>query len=712
MNFDTIINKIEGFIYGTDGELPLKRKIYLLLSFSSIVVLLGGLTTNIMLDISILSSIAVSIGILFLSIFYFTARNFPKKKLIVNPLFFSSIVLLTFGWFTNGGYDGNVKTLMMVFFIAIYFIANPKMRIWVFISYLLMFSFSVIVQFIFPNSVLAYESLNQRFYDILISGILYLFLLYYIISIFTNSYESENDKVQIINEELKIKNIEIEESHRKKIENSERLQMALSVSKQGWFDLDILSGKIEGSSNFAIQSGDSNLEFQSNFHDWLESIHKDDLPEVKKAFDFAMKTGEISSMEYRRKIKSDEWMWFRSTGKVTEYSEDGKPKRMIGTHMDINERKTSEATLRESEERYRELINTMPNGFYQSTPDGYFLDANPAYINILGYDSLEELKKVHIPTELYVHETERDEIIYNHEFINLIETYRLKRKDGSIVWLEDNARYIKDNNGNVIYHEGICKDITERKKAEAELLESEAKLKELNATKDKFFSIIAHDLKNPLGNFREVTKLLYESNNQFTEFEKLEFLQMLQNSSENIYSLLNNLLEWSKTQKGAIQFNPIEFDIKMVANNCVDLLSLAAKNKSITLINSIANYWLFADVNLITTVIRNLTSNAIKFTPEGGKIEIGSILNEDKASINIFIKDSGIGMNQERISKLFKIDENISTKGTNNETGTGLGLILCKEFVEIHKGKIWVESEVGKGSTFWFTLPIHKITDN
>ncbi len=243
------------------------------------------------------------------------------------------------------------------------------------------------------------------------------------------------------------------------------------------------------------------------------------------------------------------------------------------------------------------------------------------------------------------------------------------------------------------------------RQAKEELQAAYDNINELNATKDKFFSIIAHDLKSPLGSFRELTKLLYDAHLDFTEEEKLEFIELMKDSAKNIYSLLENLLEWSRSQRGTIQFEPSTNNLNNIIDENINLAKPTADNKKIKILNQIdSTIFLNIDKNMITTVIRNLLSNAIKFTPENGIIKINAKKYEDKIEVSVI--DNGIGMCQDTISKLFRIDVNVTTLGTLKEKGTGLGLILCKEFVELHKGKIWVESEVNVGSTFKFTLPI------
>lgn len=250
-------------------------------------------------------------------------------------------------------------------------------------------------------------------------------------------------------------------------------------------------------------------------------------------------------------------------------------------------------------------------------------------------------------------------------------------------------------------------EVERRKKAEEDLRKSEAQLRELNATKDKFFSIIAHDLKNPIGAFKNVLELLYENFDEFSKEEILEFIEPLKESSTQLFSLLENLLIWARAQTGRIQLEFVEFNLINLIENNVSLLKLQAENKQIQLLTEIPEkLMVFADLNSINTVIRNLISNALKFTYPGGKITVSAKEQDDFALV--CVEDTGMGMNEETKSKLFRIDVHHTSLGTNQEKGTGLGLIICKEFVEANGGKIWVESEEGKGSKFFFTVPLAK----
>ena len=253
----------------------------------------------------------------------------------------------------------------------------------------------------------------------------------------------------------------------------------------------------------------------------------------------------------------------------------------------------------------------------------------------------------------------------------------------------------------------LAKTNEELKIAEQTLKESEIRLKEMNASKDKFFSIIAHDLKSPISGFLSLSDVLSKDIYTMSIAELTRISAAIHNSANSVYNLLNELLLWSRTQTGTIPLNIEKLNLYDLIQGTVFLLKPLAENKKINLFHSAKpKTEAFGDRNMITTVLRNLVNNAIKFTDVNGSVEIGinDNYNGDINVIQIFVKDNGIGISLEYIDKLFLIGESFLRDGTQNETGTGLGLILCREFIEKHNGKIWVESEDGYGSTFYFTL--------
>jgi signal transduction histidine kinase len=250
-----------------------------------------------------------------------------------------------------------------------------------------------------------------------------------------------------------------------------------------------------------------------------------------------------------------------------------------------------------------------------------------------------------------------------------------------------------------------------RRRTAIQLREKNEELNNLNATKDKFFSIIAHDLKSPFNSllgFSEMLSLHAESKNID---QVVEYSNIINNSTKKLFNLVENLLQWSRAQLGTTRYTPEKTDIHLVANNIISLLRLNAEEKDIVISSKIDKDLIgWIDVNLFNTVLRNLLSNAIKFSRVGSMIRVTGI--KEGRFIKISVSDSGVGIRRENLEKLFDLGTNISTKGTFNEKGTGLGLILCKEFVEINKGNIWAESIYGNGSTFHFTVPVFDETKN
>lgn len=383
-------------------------------------------------------------------------------------------------------------------------------------------------------------------------------------------------------------------------------------------------------------------------------------------------------------------------------NENGEILGMVGVAVDISQRKQAEKAIYESELKYRNLIETMPDGVYRSTPEGKFVEVNDAMVKMLGYGSKEELLAINIKTQLYFEPEDRESQVLQENLLEL-DVYPLKKKDGSAVWVEDHGWYINDKAGNIIYHEGISRDITDRKMAEIQLQKYSEELQELNATKDKFFSIIAHDLKTPFNGIIGLSEIIKDESKHL-DIETIEqYAGMIHSTSKNTFQLLENLLDWARIQRSQISLRPVSIILKKLVNEVFELMEEKSNSKMITVLNYIPdNLIVSADEDMLKTVLRNLVSNALKFTPVNGKIEIHVVSKED--SIEISVKDTGTGMKQEDIRKIFKIGSSFSKRGTGNEKGTGLGLMLCKEFVEKQGGKIWVESEEGKGSTFTFSI--------
>ena len=246
-----------------------------------------------------------------------------------------------------------------------------------------------------------------------------------------------------------------------------------------------------------------------------------------------------------------------------------------------------------------------------------------------------------------------------------------------------------------------CRSLSKRHKFAIDIKNKE--FRDLNAAKDKFFSVIAHDLKTPAANIESLSETLKVRFDELSEEEKKTCIDMLVESAKTHIDLLNTLLDLSRLRLGSKQYNPERLDVRNLVNEVLEQTKLQAQQKQIDQANQADEYFAKADKNMITTVIRNIVVNAIKFTYSGGQVVIRT--EKKSTEIIISITDTGIGIAETMRDRIFEVDYNKSTIGTANESGTGLGLVLCKEYVVRNEGRIWFETESGKGTTFFFTLP-------
>ncbi|MEW6652970.1 MAG: PAS domain-containing sensor histidine kinase [Bacteroidota bacterium] len=378
---------------------------------------------------------------------------------------------------------------------------------------------------------------------------------------------------------------------------------------------------------------------------------------------------------------------------------------IIAIGRDISESKKNEQKIIESEERFRRIYEDSPIGIYRSTPKGEILIANPALVKMLGYSTLEELKKLDIDKEFYAADTTRKDFLGELEMKGRLtgNEYSLRKKGGEIIHIRENARVVKDSSGNTLYYEGTIEDISDRKIAEQNLIKSESKLRETNAAKDKFFSIIAHDLRSPFQGLLGISAILNDEEELSLE-ERIKYASKLHEGLKNQFSLLEDLLTWSRIQRGAMEFKPEKNVPQLDIKEILVPFKTAIEKKNI-IFNFICNEKISAvyDKNMFNTVVRNLVSNAIKFTRENGSIILK--VSQTEKDLLVSVTDNGIGIPKEDLPKLFQIESHFVRRGTRDESGSGLGLTLCKEFVERHKGKLWVESIENSGSTFSFSIP-------
>ena len=374
--------------------------------------------------------------------------------------------------------------------------------------------------------------------------------------------------------------------------------------------------------------------------------------------------------------------------------------RELNDSLALQEQLVTETKLHESDRRFHVAFTNAAIGMAIVSLEGNYLKVNNALSKLTGYSERELLSRNILdithpddrPNDLKkLDKTLSGEISHFHM------EKRYIHKLGHVVWVLLSVSLVRNNNNEPLYFISQVQDITEQKKYEQEL-------QELNLSKDKFFSIIAHDLKSMFNNILGFSDLLKSEIKTGDPATLEQYVDMVHSSAHQTYAILANLLEWANSQRGKIPFNPAPIALQELLNEELEVLRKSAERKNIELTILIPdNLTLTADKDMLKTILRNLISNAIKFTPKCGRIELNAA--HGLRQVEIAVRDNGIGMAKKNLDNLFKLDIINSTPGTENEIGTGLGLMLCSDFVKKHGGKIWAESEPGQGSTFKFTMP-------
>jgi PAS domain S-box-containing protein len=381
----------------------------------------------------------------------------------------------------------------------------------------------------------------------------------------------------------------------------------------------------------------------------------------------------------------------------------------------LRDKQVLEKELSVSEEKYRMLAQNVSDVIWKfDIPQNKLTFVSPSVFKLLGY-TVEEALTINFQDLYASGSRENMDQMLDQKLIafesgddnalNFTTELRMVCKDGSVIWVESVINLLLDSSKQVIEILGVTRNVDKRKEAEEELKTYASELKELNATKDKFFSIIAHDLRNPFNALLNLTDYIIENIQEGNNDRAVELAGYMKNSAQSAFNLLQNLLEWSSIQQGGVHCNPSYSMLLPLVNEELQNLETISSQKNIRLIVDIpSNLIVRADENMLKTILRNLINNALKYTYEGGSITVKAEKLDNQVQMQV--RDSGTGMTEEEKSMLFHLNTGKSKPGTRQEKGSGLGLILCKEFVTLHLGTIWVESEPGKGSTFFFTLPL------
>lgn len=442
-----------------------------------------------------------------------------------------------------------------------------------------------------------------------------------------------------------------------------------------------------------------------------------------------LKQGNVWHGEIRNRAKDGSIYWVATTIAPLENA-DGKIAEYLALRTVITERKLAEENLRlhqielENQKaelerayskleltqvRYFDLYDFAPVGYLTVNEEGEILEANLTFAAMLGYNRESLIEK---QFSQFTIAGDRDICHYHRQ--QMFQTgnaqsfeIRIQRIDGTIFWAKLDTNLRKDEKGTPNCRIAVT-DFSKRKELEMKLQEYMKVLENVNRTKDKFFNIIAHDLRNPFSGIIGIADLLevkLREDKSNLPHEYIQYTRMIQTASRSAFTLLENLLLWARSQTGDISFRPRQITINHLISVTIPLVVGNAFKKSITIETILSEeISVFGDEFFVSTIIRNLLTNAIKFTSHGGQVIVSAVSNNDFAEISV--TDTGIGITPEHLEAIFRIDSKISKVGTDKEKGSGLGLILCKDFVEKHGGTIWVTSQLGVGSRFTFTVPL------
>lgn len=370
----------------------------------------------------------------------------------------------------------------------------------------------------------------------------------------------------------------------------------------------------------------------------------------------------------------------------------------------------AERRLRESEQRYRFLADNVVDVIWQVNVSGELAFISRGVEIFLGFNPKSIVGKQFVallaPDSVNIFQSVFNRIINTRS--NSIESLDIQflHKQGHPVWCEVRFNAAVDSRGRITTIMGVTRDITLRHETELKLKETSARLLELNKTKDKFFSLIAHDLKNPMNAICGFAELLNDEFHELSDDEIRLYVRNVLNSATDLNRLLEDLLVWSRTQTGNISFRPEYLDLSLLINEAIIFSRLNAEKKSCTFINEVVfGQMVFGDVNMVRTILRNIISNAVKFSYRGGQIIVSA--KQTDQSVCTTIVDKGVGMSEEIVSALLVSGNLINTDGTEGEKGTGFGLLISKEFISHHKGQLVINSKQGEGTEISFTLPLN-----
>ena len=500
------------------------------------------------------------------------------------------------------------------------------------------------------------------------------------------------------------------------IESSEnRWRLALECAGVGVWDWNAESGETYYSPHWKKIIGYGEDELEANLQEWKRRVHPDDMDEAyEKMFKHIVGATDNYSNEHRLQHKDGTYRWILTHGQVVERDGNGHAQRIIGTHTDITSKKALEQAKRDVDEQLWSAFEHAANGMALVSAQGKFLRVNDSFSRITGYSNAKLLaitfQEITHPDDLDLDVSDLEKMIRGElKFYQLDKCYM--HAEGYYIWIHLSVSMVPDDDGSPKYFIAQVKDITEQKSYEVELKEARARAEAADRAKSSFLAMMSHEIRTPMNAIIGYADLLSESKLQG---EEREYINTITSHGELLLNLINDILDFSKIEAGELTVETRPFDLLDMLLDTVDLMRPQASEKSIQLIESYPDDLpkvILGDDYRVRQILINLIGNALKFT-EAGKVRLEIYVDRNSDRIDqlaFVVSDTGIGMSEQQVSQLFRPFHQADNTMTRRFGGTGLGLAICRRLVEAMGGEIDVTSELGKGSTFTFQLPLNEV---
>lgn len=673
-----ILNRIRIF-FQFDNHLSLENRLYFSSLLAGIVLcLLGGFVAFL---VSPMAGVILTCLVLALVLFiiYYLGRSKGLIQPFKVPIVIISFLSIFYIWVKGGGIDSpNIFPNFVVLILGL-IIVPPDVRKYILLVFLGLVGIEFYIQLYFPQLIEKYPSEFARWADGLFTSVYSAVFVYFIIINLHNNYTRERKRAE--ENELKFKML-YDRSPDMYYSVSPVGATILNCNETFLSTLGYSREEVIGKPIFTFMDSSVIAYAYENFKRFLE-------------------TGSVKNKEFTILKKNGEKIIVSLNAEAVR-DVDNKILYSISSWRDITDQKLGEQKLKNSNELLSLFIQQSPIYAFIKTvtlTDSRILYASDNYVNMVGIKGSDMIGKsvLDIFPEEFAREIQKEDwkVVLNGEIL------RVEQKFNSRIY--STVKFpIKQDGKNLLA--GYSVDITDIVGSSLTIQEQNRELQKLNADKDIFISILAHDLKNPFNALLGFSTLLVENVRKYN-IDRIESqLKLINENSRRAYNLLEDILFWSQAQSGKIPFEPVQVNFRELCAEVIDNIRLSAINKNIKIEINVLDIELFADKNMLTTIMRNLLTNAIKFTNYNGNISVTSSVSDQ--FVVVAVNDDGIGMDANHVAELFDFTRKVTTRGTEGEAGTGFGLLLCKEFVGKHGGKIWVESELNKGSSFRFSVPM------